>query len=58
MANPWDVAWDTPVLDKFIWEWDVVGGGLLVVRIPKEVSWFKRIRTKAILGSKWKRLRN
>ena len=40
----------------FLWEWDVVGGRLLVINIPNEVSWFRRLKTKLILGSKWKRL--
>jgi len=49
MAKPKEIV--------FIWEWDVVGDGLLVVRIPKNVSWFRRLRTKIMLGSSWKRLK-
>jgi hypothetical protein len=55
MENPWDPSWTQSVRNNTVWEWDVVGDNLLVVHIPKEVSWFRRLKTKLLLGSKWKR---
>lgn len=39
-----------------IWEWDVFGGGLLVVSTPTNVPLWRRILTKIFLGSTWKKL--
>jgi hypothetical protein len=57
--NEWDPVWGAiKKPDPTIWIWDVVGGGLIVVKLPREVSWFKRIRTKIFLGSTWKKVGN
>ncbi len=44
--------------DNTVWIWDVVGDNLIIVKIPREVSWFRRFKTKMIMGSKWKRVKN
>ena len=57
--SDWDPDWGVVKKpDPTIWIWDVVGDNLIVVKLPKEVSWFKRIRTKLFLGSKWKKVGN
>ena len=38
------------------WEWDVFGGGELIVSVWKNVSIWHRWKTQFFLGSKWKRL--
>lgn len=40
---------------KIKWEWDVFGGSLLMVQIDFEVPLWRRILTKILLGSKWKK---
>jgi hypothetical protein len=57
--NDWDPVWGAiKKPDPTIWIWDVFGDGLMVANLHKEVSWFKRIRTRIILGSKWKKVGN
>ena len=43
--------------DSTVWIWDVVGDNLLTVKVPKEVSWKRRLITKLILGSKWTKVK-
>jgi hypothetical protein len=56
MSNPWDPVWMQRPPPKPKWEWDVVGQGLFVCKLTQDVSWFRRLRTRIFLGSRWKRL--
>jgi len=38
------------------WEWDVFGGGVMVVQTPMDPPLWRRILTRVFLGSRWKRL--
>ena len=60
MEQYWDPVWGAvarPPKDNTVWIWDVVGDNLIIVKIPREVSWFRRFKTKMILGSKWTRIK-
>jgi hypothetical protein len=41
-----------------IWEWDFLGDGSLILSITTKVHWFKRLTTKLVFGSKWKKSSN
>lgn len=38
------------------WEWDLIGGRVLVVTANMNPSWWRRVITRVVLGSVWKRL--
>lgn len=39
---------------KFVWTWDMFGSGQLVVS-TQEVPWIRRVMTKLLFGSKWRK---
>ena len=55
----WDPTFGavTKIKDNTVWIWDFLGDNSLIIKIPYEVSFGKRFRTKILLGSKWKRVK-
>jgi|OM-RGC.v1.033820330 hypothetical protein len=45
--------WESPCHQ---WEWNIFGGGELVVKLAQDTPVWRRIITRILLGSKWKRL--
>lgn len=37
------------------WTWDVFGGGELIVLMSRDISWLFRLRSRILMGSKWKK---
>jgi len=53
MANPWDPVWAQKAPPKPLWRWDVWGDNSMVINIPHNISFIKRIKSKLFLGSRW-----
>lgn len=49
-SNSFKVIWSHK------WEWDMFGGGELVVKLAHNPPLWRRIITRIFLGSKWNRL--
>jgi hypothetical protein len=49
-SNSFQIIWNHK------WQWDMFGGGELVVKLAQDVTLWRRIITRILLGSKWKRL--
>jgi hypothetical protein len=43
------------VIQSYPWRWDVFGDGITLVTMSRERSWFYRLITKLLLGSRWER---
>jgi len=56
--QPWDPVWSpTQKPVPFVWEWIVFGDpNAIVLRFREDKSWWFRMKTKILLGSKWNRL--
>ena len=38
------------------WEWDMFGNRELLIRTPRDYSWFFRLKARWILGSRFERI--
>lgn len=47
----------TRIKDNTVWICDLLGDNSVIIKIPHEVGYLKRLRTKLFLGSKWKKVK-